>query len=192
LKNLKRRCLITFDDELHYKKISEYTGKSYEDVATDDELRKYTSIKREILDEMEFNDLRDIYFYHKTKDFYDLLRDRLYDEFQWDTSFMCYKIVFTKDDVIRFIPKVEEELNKKLLNDKIIIALNNNAETRYKNMIDKFEIEYKELCILNNCDFIDDRIVKTYKPPKNYVDRQKAIAEEVIRLNNDKNKKVVR
>jgi hypothetical protein len=192
LKNLKRRCLITFEEELHYTKINENTGVSYEDNVTEDEFRKYTSLKRATLDEMEIDNLRDVYFYHKTKDFYDILRDKLYDEFQWDSSFMCYRIVFTKDDVVRYIPKVEEELKQKLeLNDKIVVALNNNAQTRYDNMVAKFKKEYDELCLINNCDYIPHDIVQAYLPPKNYVDRQIEITEEIIRINKV-NKKVVR
>lgn len=194
LNNLKKRCLISYSDELRYNKINESTGESYEDEATDDERRKYTSIKREILDEMGFKDLRDIYFYNKTDEFYNILRDKLYDEFMWDSSFICYKIIFTKNDVIRFIPKVEEELKQKLeLNDKIVTALNNNAQTRYENMIAKFQKEYDDLCIINNCDFIPNDIVKAYLPPKNYVERQNTITEELIRINdNEKYKKVER
>lgn len=187
LNNLKRRCLITYSDKLHYTKINEDMGKLYDDEATDDEYRKYTSIKREVLDEMGFKDLRDVYFKNKTDQFYDILRDKLYDEFGWDTSCIYYKIIFTKNDIDRFIPKAEEELRQKIeLNDKVVVALNNNAKNRYDNMITKFKNEYDELCLINNCDFIPNEIIKAYLPPKNYIERQQLITEEIIRLDRNK------
>lgn len=189
LENLKNRCLINWKQELHYEKINETTGKSYRDVATEDEEIKYTAIKREILVQMGYDHLRDIYFRNKTEEFYELLSDRAYDEFGWDKAYTMYRISFTKSNVIQAIPITENQLNQlqlkqqKLdLNDKIIDALNNNAQNKYDNMLVKYQKEYNELCKINNCDFIPNDVVKAYLPPKNYVEVQQMLTEELVRI----------
>lgn len=189
LNNLKNRCLINWKQELHYEKISETTGETEMGIATEDEEIRYMALKREILVQMGYDHLRDIYFRNKTEEFYELLTDRAYDEFGWDRAYTKYRILFTKSNVIQAIPITENQLNqlqlkqqKLELNDKIMDALNNNAQSKYDNMLVKYQKEYDKLCMINNCDFIPSDVIKAYLPPKNYVEVQQMIAEELIRI----------
>jgi hypothetical protein len=202
LNSLQSRFLLNWKQELHYEKINEVTGKSQEYIATEDEERRYTAIKYEVLKDMgevegkpeKYDQLRDIYFYNKADEFYDMLRDKLYDEFGWDKTYIMYRIIFTRSNVIDAIPRTENQLQEKLeLNDKVVTALNNNAESRYNNLLTKFQNEYDELCIINGCDFdtMGYDCIKAYRPPKNYVDRQQMIAEELVRIKNKSIKKAI-
>lgn len=193
LNNLKNRCLINWKQELHYEKISDTTGKTEMGVATEDEEVRYMALKREILVQMGYDHLRDIYFRNKTEEFYELLNDRAYDEFGWDRAYTKYRIRFTKSNVIQAIPITENQLNqlrlkqqKLELNGKIMDALNNNAQSKYDNMLVKYQKEYDKLCMINNCDFIPSDVINAYLPPKNYVEVQQMIAEELIRINDSK------
>ena len=189
LNNLKNRCLINWKQELHYEKINEATGKSEMNIATEDEEIRYMALKREILEDMGYDHLRDIYFRNKTEEFYNLLRDKAYDEFGWDIAYTKYRILFTKSNVIKAIPITENQLNqlqlnqqKIELNNKIIDAINNNAQNKYDNLVAKYQKEYDQLCMINKCDFIPGDVVMAYLPPKNYVEIQQMIAEELIRI----------
>lgn len=173
LDNLKRKCLIDYYDELHYKKIND-EGNSEEYIATDDERRKYMDIKREILTEWNYKELRDIYFHDRVDEFYSELIDRMYDIYQWDRAFVSYHILFNKTNIINFIPMLEKNLNQTQikqsridLNCKVVDALNNNAITKYKNMLEKFKINLR------------------YLPPEDYIERQYLIAEELVRISDD-------
>ncbi len=197
LNNLKNRCLVNWKQELHYEMIDKATDKTITGVATEDEEIKYMALKREVLESMGYDHLRDIYFRNRTEEFYELLTDKAYDEFGWDKAYTKYRILFTKSNVIKAIPITESQLNRlqinqqKLeLNDKIIDALNNNAQNRYDNLVAKYQKEYNELCMINNCDFIPNDVVKAYLPPKNYVEVQQIITEELVRINDNKSIKI--
>lgn len=205
LKSLEKRFLLNWKQELHYEKIDTYTGKKIQGVATDEEMINYTAAKYEVLKDLgieegkpdKYDKLMDIYFYGKSEKFYELLTDKLYDSYSWDKTCIMFRLLYKKENIIDAIPRTEKQLlqmeQKFELNEKIVIALNKNAETKYNNMLSKFQKEYDEICIMNECEFgiIPFDAIKSYKPPNNYIDRQQLIAEEFIRINNNKIKKTI-
>lgn len=200
LNSLQNRFLINWKQELHYT-IFDLNNNKIDCCATEDEEIAYTSAKYEIAKQMgieegspeKYDHLRDIFFYHKSEEFYEKLKDRLYDDFGWDSTYVAYKIIYKNENVLDAIPRTEKQLmnkleNQKELNSKIIEALNNNAQTKYNNMVDKYENSYKEVCELNGCEYgmLPLEVTNTYKPPYNYIERQKKLAEELIRLKDKK------
>lgn len=193
LNNLQRRCLLNWQQELHIAAIDESTGKLIEWVATENEVRCFTAIKYETLKLMgldeekpeKYDSLRDIYFYHQTEKFYELLQDRLYDEFGWDTTCIYYRLIYKKENVIDAIPRTEKQLEQmKILNSKVVDALNKNADSHYANLLNKFQKEYDDLCVMNGVDIgmLPLNSVTCYVPKSSYKDIQKKIAEKLVRL----------
>ncbi len=202
LNSLQRRCLLNWRQELHYEMIDEYTGKTITCVATDDEVIGYTSAKYDVLKELgleegkpdKYDQLRDIYFYNKSDKFYKLLTDKLYDLYGWDKTYIMYRIMYKKENILDAIPRTESQLNKleqKLeLNCKVIDALNKNANTRYNNMVQKYYKKYDEIfnAILDEVSF-DDKTI--YQPYSDYIEKQQQIAEELIRIQDNSKKKAI-
>lgn len=199
LNNMQRRNLINYKKLLYYSKINEDTGEPEELVATEEEEKTYNSLKDEVLVQMgidenkpeRYKQLSDIYFHNKEEVFYDLLQDKAYDELGWDIAYTKYWIECITNDIQKENIQVQKE--KLELNEKVMTAINTNAETVYKNKMKKYQIEYDELCLVNECDYIPfwSGLIKAYHPPKNYVERQHMIAEELIRINNKSHKMVI-
>jgi hypothetical protein len=199
LNSLQNRFLINWKQELHYTKFDE-SGNKIDCIANDIDEENYLSAKYKTAKEMgeeegkpdKYDKLRDIFFYNKTDVFYDKLRDTLYDEYEWDTTSICYRIIFKKENVLDAIPRTERQLNglvdkyKHELNDKIIIALNNNAQSRYDNQKKKYDDEYEELCDMNNTNYIPPELIKAFHPHLDYVRRQEMIAEELVKIRDRK------
>ena len=199
LNSLQRRCLLNWRQELHYEMIDDYTGKTITGVATDEEVIGYTSAKYEALKELgleegkpdKYDQLRDIYFYNKTDKFYELLTDKMYDLYGWDRTYVMYRILYKKENIIDAIPRTKSQLSqleqKLELNSKVIDALNKNANTKYDNMVQKYYKEYDEIfsVILEEVS-IEDKAI--YQPYGDYIEKQQMIAEELIRIQ-DKSKK---
>jgi uncharacterized protein YqiB (DUF1249 family) len=196
LNNLQRRCLLNWHQELHIKAINKETGKSEKWVADEDEIRNFTAIKYEVMKQMGFDEdkpekydsLRDIYFYHQTEKFYEILRDKLYDEFQWDETCIYYRLIYKKENIIDAIPRTEKQLlqmqQKIELNNKVVDAINQNAETHHANLLNKFQEEYDKLCINNGVEIgiLPLDCVNVYVPNSSYISIQRKIAEKLVKL----------
>ena len=108
LNSLQRRCLLNWRQELHYEMIDDYTGKTITGIAMDTEVIGYTSAKYEILKELgveegkpdKYDQLRDIYFYNKSDKFYERLTDKMYDLYGWDKTYIMYRIMYKKENII--------------------------------------------------------------------------------------------
>lgn len=204
LNNLQRRCLLNWNQELHIKAIDQETLESIEWVANEEEIRNFTDVKYNIIKQLgidegnpdKYDSLRDIYFYNKTEKFYNLLKDQLYDKFGWDNTYIKYRLIYKTENVTDAISKTEKQLesiikkNKSELNDKVLIALNNNATNHYDNLIAKIQSDYDYICELNNKnpkDFpYDYSVTERYIPNKNYVQIQHDIAEKLVHIKNKK------
>ena len=198
LNSLQRRCLLNWYQELHISAIDNKTSKTISWTANEDEIRKFTAVKYDILKQMsidegkpeKYDSLRDIYFFNKTKDFYDVLSDRLYKKFGWKETCIKYRLIYKTENIIDAIPRTEMQLKKNLnnekleLNSKVITALNNNAISHNGNLIIKFQDEYNYLCQINNQDPndfpYDYKEIKAYLPPDNYIENQTKLAETLV------------
>lgn len=143
-----------------------YSGIEYRD-ATDSEERYIKRIKKQLLEE----------FGHKTEFFTDdNKRNRFYDKFDralgerrgWAKVYSCYKITRKKDVPV---PDIDEESERKRLNQLIIDVLNEQAEDNYQ----------KKGITADNATERSFDEEKPFFYYKGYQNRQRILTEALIR-----------
>lgn len=187
LNNLKKRYLLNWNQELHISYIDETTLKQDTRVATEDEVRQYTSMKLEVLKQFridenkpeKYDSLRDIYLSHKTEKFYKILQEKIYDKFKWDGVFIYYRLIFSKQDIIDEIPRTERQLkniinkNKDELNKTVVEALNSSISKHNSNILQKYEDSVNNGCFI----WIDK-----YKLNPQYISIQQSLTNKLVKL----------
>lgn len=153
-------------------------------VLDDFEVADVDAVKKKVLNSMGFTNLIQIYSHYKEKEFYDKVNLELLDLYDWCFVYKQYKIIFTRNNIIEELPKNKLELQKLFLNEKIIEALDIQAETKYNKQFSKWEEEY-------------NRAVQLYAPssfhpspadmnyfrfPDCYIEIQKQLSKEFLAL----------
>ena len=68
-----------------------------------------------------------------------MVNERLNDLYGWHHYFKQIKLSFIPSNIIEAIPQTTIDLEKEILNEKIIKVLNNNAEEKYNTDKQKYE-----------------------------------------------------
>ncbi len=139
LGNLKRRCLLDWFREyvvlepVNNRGLTEYTSRT----ATKSEVKEILDIRHSVLEEMEIKTIWQVRAQNKLDDFYARVNEIQFERHGWYRVFTQYKIVFSKENIIKDIAFVREDIQRKLLNDSVCDALNRQAECRFqKNYVD--------------------------------------------------------
>ena len=74
-----------------------------------------------------------------------MVNERLNDLYGWHHYFKQIKLSFIPSNIIEAIPQTTIDLEKEILNEKIIKVLNNNAEEKYNTYIEAQRILTEEL-----------------------------------------------
>jgi hypothetical protein len=155
--------------------------------ATEDEIRLYSDMKLTIMEEFgiaehkegKYDSLRDIYLNHMSNKFYKELNKRVLKEYEWEETYIYYRLIFTKKNVINAIPRTEKQLetyinnNKEDLNSEVIKSLNNSIENHFSRNIKKFKDG------VDNFQWVN---ISQYKLNDEYVNIQKRLTEELIKI----------
>lgn len=139
LNNLKRRCLLDYFREyvilepVNNRGLTEYTSRT----ATKSEVKEILDIRHSVLEEMEVKTIWQVRTQNKLDDFYARVNEIQFERHGWYRVFVQYKIVFSKENIIKDIDSVKEDIQRKLLNESVCDSLNRQAEYRFqKNYVD--------------------------------------------------------
>lgn len=139
LRNMKNRCLLDyFEETMIVETINE---KQEHRKATNEEIRQLVSCKNEVLKNMGFVNMTQVFLKFKNKEFYDALNAMLYKRYGWNYSYRQYCIIYSHKCIQQDIPLTEINIQRLELNQKIVSAVNTQAEEKYN----KAQADYNEL-----------------------------------------------
>ena len=100
-------------------------------VAEDIDILNIITLKKKVAHMLGCEDEREIFLKMKTAEFYKILNHYYSHYFNWKYVYKEYKLIFNVHVVRAEIPKVEMELQRELLNEKVADALNRGATQNY-------------------------------------------------------------
>ncbi|MBW7572486.1 hypothetical protein [Caproiciproducens faecalis] len=182
LKNLKNRCLISYFEEIVIIQKDE-DGKTYTTIANDTEIKCIDSVKKQVLDEMGLISLTQVFLKFKGDKFYSRVDSILKEQYNWEYTYKQFKLIYTQKNIIQEIPKTELQIEKLKLNQKVIDAMNQQAENNYKRNRDKYDRGYEKF--ISNWNGFGRPIESSFKCFKynyDYVDIQKELANYLLKI----------
>lgn len=182
LRSLSSRKLIDWGIETVI--VTRIQGKTHFRVANEFEKKMILRAERYVLHKiMHLEKMFNVFAKQKQDEFYRLVNEILEDSLDkdWQYYYKQVKIIYNHDQVIEAIPDIEAELRKLELNDKVVNALNEHAEEKYRKERKKYEDDTAKLFekLVNGEDISGEKI---FKIPDTYVMAQKLLTDELIRL----------
>ena len=175
LKNLRSRRLI--DWQLQTVICKDKNGKEEWFVANDSEIEIILDAEYEILHKMGFTKMFQVISSFKTNEFYTAVENLLYKKKRWKNYYKRYKIIFNANNIKESVPDVEAELKRALLNAKIILYLDNEAEASYNSKLKEYSDN------LAHEVYVQGNIIEAmhaFKYPNDYVVAQRMLSDELI------------
>ena len=178
LKNLSDRSLIESIPQTIICKV--YNGNKTYFEASDDDIAYLLKVKRQVLNELGFEKESIALLSKKKNEFFNKVNKILNDERGWEYYYKAFKIIFNREDIDRFIPRLELSLDDALVefNSKIVDYLNNEAVSLYNKKIDEYNKALDEA--ITDGEFYE--ALNKFKYPQNYVLAQKMLANELISI----------
>lgn len=184
LNNLKNRKLILWELQTVIVVINE-NGKEVYFLADDEEKKRILQVERYILKNvMGYEKIFQIFSKNKQIEYYQKVNEKLHELYGWHHYFKQIKLIYTPEDVIEAIQQSEIELQKEILNEKIITALNDNAKEKYDTENRKWEETCKNLIW---GDYRDSVICRKWLPDT-YIEAQRILTDELINIGHKENK----
>jgi hypothetical protein len=192
LNNLKNRKLLSYFEQVIIVPIE---GSGF--IASDNDIRRLDAVSRSVLESMGFQSMIQVYCKFKSREFYDEVNYRLMELYDWKYSFKQYKLIYTPENIIKAIPESEIQLQKLTLNEQIIDTINNGAVMLLEKNDKKWNEAYErakdewlafgvgEPHIPNNL-VVDDNGKKVFHYPPYYLEAQRLLADELLRIGNKK------
>lgn len=190
LSNLQREKLIIVEYETVIVSV-DGMGKEHRFIANDYQKKRILQTERYILKNvMQYKNMFYVYIKNKSKEYYSKVNEKLNELYGWKYYYKQIKIIYDQPNIIDAIPSKEVILQKEILNSKIVEFLNDNAKKVY----DKKEKEYDDALedYLNDWigdkDYLKDRVKmpNTWKYPKAYIEAQRILTDELIRIGHSK------
>lgn len=184
LKNLKNRCLISYSEQIVIVDQNNETK-----IASDKEIKIINSIYKQVLNEMKYVSLTQVFLKFKGDDFYNRVNEILYESYKWQYTYKQYKLIYTKEDVIQEIPNVEARITKLQLNDKVIDVMNLQANKKYNDNQSKLKEEINKYLGSDKVwgkvseSIVDKKQLNVFVYKDNYVEIQRELAEYLLRIN---------
>lgn len=186
LNNLKNRKLIVWELQTVIVSTGE-NGKEEYSPASDIDKEDILRVERYVLKQiMGYEKMIQVFCHFRQNEYYQKVNNILHDYYGWNRYFKQIKIIYVQKDVREAIPQTEVDLNKAILNEKIIDSLNNNAEKKYQiekerweKLIDKDRDDYWGECTLVQ----PSSEIGVWKIPDTYLTAQKLLTEELVRIN---------
>jgi len=146
LNNLKNRRLIDYE-ELTIISIREPIDdmmETVERIANDTEKNIIRDIEKEVLINMGIESLSLVHLKFKTKEFYNKVNLLLRERYNIYYTYKEIKILFTKKYIDQALQQAELITEKIMLNDKIVTAINDQAEKKKEKSIENYNEQVEE------------------------------------------------
>jgi len=182
LRNLKNRKLI-LEPEIQTVIVDQ---KFNYFLASEPDRKKILQQERYVIKNiMGYEKISQVFCRFKQNEYYQMVNERLNGLYGWHHYFKQIKLSFIPSNIIEAIPQTTIDLEKEILNEKIIKVLNDNAEEKYKTEKQRFE----EIC--NNLiwgEFNPVTRSKAWKIPDTYIEAQRILTEELINIGHKNNR----
>lgn len=185
LNSLKARFLIDWEMQTIISKLLPNGDRVWVE-ATDEDKKEIIVAKRQVLGELNCDDIFSVYSKRLQKQFNSRVNELLNEKFNWDYFFKRYKVIFDAKNIREAIPETEVILNKLLLNNEIVKYLNNEAKKNYENKMEIYERRLAEATSEEEYELAS----RKWKPPVNYILAQALLTDELIKIDgtSDNNK----
>ena len=184
LNNLKRRKLLIWELQTVIVVIDE-NGKMTYFLADDESKKKILQVERYVLNKvMGYEKIIQVFCRFKQNEYYKKVNQRLEELYGWHHYFKQIKLIYTPEDVLEAIQQSEIDLQKAILNEKIIKVINDNAEEKYNKEKQKWE-KFEEDLIWGDNDPIEES--KVWDIPDTYLEAQRILTDELINIGHKNN-----
>ena len=182
LNSLKNRKLIIYEIQTVIVE-SDKKGKGRFFLALDDDKKKILQVERHVLHNvMGYDKMFQVFIRFQQAEFYQKVNELLYEYYGWKHYFKQVKVIYTPEDIKQALPQMEVNLQKELLNKKVIDFLNNNAREFYNNKISEYEEKSKNLLV----DYLGEapkmEVKSLWRIPDTYLTAQSILTDELIRI----------
>lgn len=189
LNNLKNRKLIIWELQTV---IVDKDDKYF--LADDSHLRSILNVERNVLREMGFEKIIQVYFRFKQNEYYEKVNNKLFELYEWRYFFKQIKLIYEPKNIIEALPESEIQLQKSILNQKIMDALQVNAKEKFTKQQNIWNEEYKRLEDYYSNDWgipwkPNPNDIKIFKYPSTYLEAQKMLTDELVNIRH-KNSKI--
>ena len=186
LRNLQKEKLIIVEFETVIVSI-DALGKEHRFLANDYQKKKILHTERYILKNvMQYENMFYVYIKNKSKEHYGKVNEKLNEMYGWKYYYKQIKIIYEKPDIVDAISSKEIMLQKEILNSKIVDFLNDNAKKVYEKKEKEYDDALEEYLNdwIGDKDYLKNRVKvpNTWKYPKAYIEAQKILTEELIRI----------
>ena len=186
LNNLKNRKLLIWEMQTVIVTEDDYGSEDFI-LANDEEKKLILEVERYILKNvMGYEKMFQIFCHFKQEEYYRRVNEKLYELYGWDHYFKQIKMIYTQKNVLEAIEQSEIDLQKAILNEKIIKVLNNNAEEKYNADKKKWEEQRNNLIFGE----FDTSLKGVWNIPDTYLEAQRILTDELINIGH-KNQKVL-
>lgn len=158
LKSLRNRCLIDLEERTFI--VMRKNGKDFHYPATEEQRSLILDAERFVLNDMGLVKKNSVYLSFKTGIFYRKVKKYINENYGWEYYYKKHSIVWLTDEIKKTIPRVEIELSEKLLNKKVIMAVDTEATNKYVNSENKIKTGHKEALNARNEKDREDRMIK--------------------------------
>lgn len=186
LNNLRNRRLIDYEEltMVNKQEINPYTNKKYtiECEATEDEKNIIRDIEKEILINMNLENMTIMHLKFKQKEFYSQVNQLLQLKHNINYTYKDIKILFTKKYIDQALQQAELFMQRKMLNDKIVIAVNEQAQKKFNKSQKEYDEQVEEYMNHIIGKPSNMALSKFFKLTDVYLYAQQELAELLIRL----------
>lgn len=181
LNNLQNRSLIMYDTEIVIAQENS-NGKMCFHVANDSEKRKILLVERKILKQMGFESKNHVACCMRWSEFLDNVNDELNQLYKWKYKFERFKIIYNSEDIQEAIKENELAIQRLMLNDLVVAAIDKNAEVIYENRKKMANEEYQK-CIHDWIGSIPSKYdLNIFEYPEFFVYLQKKLSKKFLSL----------
>lgn len=198
LNSLKNRSLITYEEQ--YVILENYNKR----IADDEEKKIILEAEKLTLSKMGLYSKSHVALCFKLHEFYKNVNRYLNEHYKWNEVYKQYKIIFLDKPYLRqALDENEILLNKLLLNEKIIDAVDKHAEDLCKAQKEKLDTVYnndrrklqQEDDIWSEIEPIDkESVKKEYKIftyPDCFMEVQKMLSQRLLKIDSDIDKNII-
>lgn len=181
LNNLQNRKLITYE----LQTVIVDNDNNYF-CADDNDKRKILQAERHVLHNvMGFEKIIQVFCRFKQDEYYRMVNERLSELYNWHFYYKQIKIIYTQKDVLEAIPQTEVNLQKEILNQKMIEVLNENAQKKFESEKEKLEAQCKNM-LWGEHKRYNLGGTSVWEIPDTYLDAQRLLVNELICIGHKK------
>lgn len=166
LNTLEKQNYITHSKAYHlYKRVlnedNEVIETYFGGYSDNYETKDIMTIEREVMDEFGFEKDQDIWFSGKTEEYWNRvleLTQEIYPEIH--ALYRCHKILGTKTNILKALSKEEETVEMRILNEKILNFIDNQAEDKRIKSLNNDEKERLSVRYTDAQKYLSDKLIK--------------------------------